>query len=107
MKTKTVIECIDKYLDQGLTDKQTIYSEVVTELEIPRPTVRRAAQTFRQILIQQGNESDKFKIEILSQNVNFKYKILNIPTLSKKTIELSFEEYKKIVDTKLETESIY
>jgi hypothetical protein len=44
----TVIkEAINSLLDEGVTDKQDIYSKVVDKLGVPRPTVRRVARDFR------------------------------------------------------------
>ena len=41
----TVIkEAINSLLDEGITDKQDIYSKVVDNLGVPRPTVRRVAR---------------------------------------------------------------
>jgi len=37
-------EAINSYLDKGVTDKQDIYTKVVDELGVPRPTVRRVAR---------------------------------------------------------------
>ena len=49
----TVIkESINSYLDKGLTDKQDIYSKVVNDLGVPRPTVRRVARDLRNELLQ-------------------------------------------------------
>jgi len=49
----TVIkEAINSYLDQGLTDKQDIYSKVVNDLGVPRPTVRRVARDLRNELLE-------------------------------------------------------
>ncbi len=54
----TVIkEAINSCLDKGLTDKQVIYTKVVGELGVPRPTVRRVARDLRNELL--------VKIEIL------------------------------------------
>ncbi len=48
----TVIkEAINSYLDKGLTDKQDIYSKVVNDLGVPRPTVRRVARDLRNELL--------------------------------------------------------
>ncbi len=53
----TVIkEAINSYLNKGLTDKQDIYTKVVDELGVPRPTVRRVARDLRNELL------DKIKI---------------------------------------------
>ena len=53
----TVIkEAINSFLDQGITDKQDIYTKVVDELGVPRPTVRRVARDLRNELL------DKIKI---------------------------------------------
>ena len=53
----TVIkEAINSYLDKGITDKQDIYTKVVDELGVPRPTVRRVARDLRNELL------DKIKI---------------------------------------------
>jgi len=34
-------------IDQGLSDKQDIYSKIVEEFGLPRPTVRRIARDYR------------------------------------------------------------
>jgi len=48
----TVIkEAINSLLDEGVTDKQDIYSKVVDRLGVPRPTVRRVARDFRNELL--------------------------------------------------------
>lgn len=58
----TVIkQAINSYLEKGLTDKQDIYSKVVEELGVPRPTVRRVARDLRNELLT--------KIKILQSEV--------------------------------------
>jgi hypothetical protein len=58
----TVIkQAINSYLDKGLTDKQDIYSKVVEERGVPRPTVRRVARDLRNELLT--------KIKILQSEV--------------------------------------
>ena len=48
----TVIkEAIYSFLDEGITDKQDIFSKVVDKLGVPRPTVRRVARDFRNELL--------------------------------------------------------
>ncbi|WKT58471.1 hypothetical protein QVH35_03490 [Candidatus Nitrosotenuis chungbukensis] len=48
----TVIkQAINSYLEKGLTDKQDIYSKVVDEAGVPRPTVRRVARDLRNELL--------------------------------------------------------
>ncbi len=48
----TVIkEAINSLLDGGITDKQDIYSKVVDNLGVPRPTVRRVARDLRNELL--------------------------------------------------------
>ena len=48
----TVIkEAINSLLDGGITDKQEIYSQVVDNLGVPRPTVRRVAGDLRKELL--------------------------------------------------------
>ncbi len=48
----TVIkEAINSLLDEGVTDKQDIYSKVVDKLGVPRPTVRRVARDLRNELL--------------------------------------------------------
>ncbi len=49
-------QAINSFLDKGLTDKQDIYTKVVEELGVPRPTVRRVARDLRNELV------DKIKI---------------------------------------------
>ena len=48
----TVIkEAINSLLDEGVTDKQDIYSKVVDKLGVPRTTVRRVARDLRNELL--------------------------------------------------------
>ena len=48
----TVIkEAINSLLDDGVTDKQDIYSKVVDKVGVPRPTVRRVARDLRNELL--------------------------------------------------------
>ena len=48
-------------MDKGVTDKQDIYTKVVDELGVPRPTVRRVAIDLRTELLQ--------KIQILQSDM--------------------------------------
>tara|TARA_B100000029_G_scaffold312447_1_gene304921 strand:- start:608 stop:838 length:231 start_codon:yes stop_codon:yes gene_type:complete len=49
----TVIKAaINSCLEKGLTDKQDIYTTVVSELGVPRPTVRRVARDLRTELLE-------------------------------------------------------
>ena len=49
----TVIKAaINSCLEKGLKDKQDIYTTVVTELGVPRPTVRRVARDLRNELLE-------------------------------------------------------
>ena len=49
----TVIKAaINTLLDSGITDKQDIYTKVVDELGVPRPTVRRVARDLRNELLE-------------------------------------------------------
>ena len=54
-------EAINSYLNKGLTDKQDIYSKVVEDLGVPRPTVRRVARDLRNELLE--------KIQILQSEI--------------------------------------
>jgi len=48
----TIIKAaINDFLDEGVTDKQDIYSKVVDKLGVPRPTVRRVARDLRNELL--------------------------------------------------------
>jgi hypothetical protein len=48
LKQQDVVkESICKYIQSGMTDKQEIYTKVVEDLEIARPTVRRIAAKLR------------------------------------------------------------
>lgn len=38
---------IEQCLEEGMTDKQQIFTRVVDELGVPRPTVRRCARDLR------------------------------------------------------------
>ncbi|MCP6727069.1 MAG: hypothetical protein KJI69_03535 [Patescibacteria group bacterium] len=48
---KIVKEIIMSYIKKGVTDKQELYSKVVNEIGIPRPTVRRIAKLLRDELL--------------------------------------------------------
>lgn len=61
MQSKKIKECIEAYLDKGLTDKQDIYQKVVDDLNVPRPTVRRVARDLRTEYLQ--------KIQILQADL--------------------------------------
>lgn len=51
-------DTINGYLDKGFIDKSEIYTRVVDELGVPRPTVRRCAKEFNKELL--------MKVQILS-----------------------------------------
>jgi predicted XRE-type DNA-binding protein len=51
-QSTNIKQAINELLDKGLTDKQDIYSKVVEELGVPRPTVRRVARDLRNELLQ-------------------------------------------------------
>ncbi len=65
-------EAINSYLDKGLSDKQDIYTKIVDDLGVPRPTVRRVARDLRNELLE--------KIRILQSEA---------PTLSKSSKEVN------------------
>ena len=46
-QSETIKERIKYYLDLGLKDKMIIYSNVVDDLSVPRPSVRRVARDVR------------------------------------------------------------
>jgi len=60
-QSTNIKQAINNLLDKGLTDKQDIYTKVVEELGVPRPTVRRVARDHRNELVQ--------KIKILQSEV--------------------------------------
>ena len=55
-------EAINSFLDKGIKDKQDIYTKVVDELGVQRPTVRRVARDLRNELVA--------KIEILQSETH-------------------------------------
>jgi len=60
-QSSIIKDAINSYLNKGLTDKQDIYSKVVEELGVPRPTVRRVARDLRNELLE--------KIQILQSEI--------------------------------------
>ena len=60
-QSTSIKQAINELLDKGLTDKQDIYTKVVEDLGVPRPTVRRVARDLRNELLQ--------KIKILQSEV--------------------------------------
>ena len=61
-QSTNIKQAINDLLDKGLTDKQDIYTKVVEELGVPRPTVRRVARDLRNELL--------LKIKILQSEVS-------------------------------------
>ena len=51
-QSSLIKEAINSCLDKGLKDKQDIYTKVVDELGVPRPTVRRVARDLRNELVE-------------------------------------------------------
>ncbi|MDA7941142.1 MAG: hypothetical protein MPI95_07065 [Nitrosopumilus sp.] len=43
-QSSVIKEAINSYLEKGIEDKQDIYTKVVDDLGVPRPTVRRVAR---------------------------------------------------------------
>jgi hypothetical protein len=60
--TTIIAGCIEKYLNMGLTDKNEIYSKVIDELGVPRPTVRRIARDMRSEMVR--------KVRILQSEID-------------------------------------
>ena len=46
-QTLEIKKAIESCMDQGMTDKQDIYTKIVRDLNVPRPTVRRVARDLR------------------------------------------------------------
>jgi|TARA_Y100000389_G_scaffold5018_1_gene4740 hypothetical protein len=68
----TVIKAaINSLLDKGVTDKQDIYTKVVDELGVPRPTVRRVARDLRNELLE--------KIQILQSDTKTSTATVEVP----------------------------
>jgi uncharacterized protein (UPF0147 family) len=60
-QSTNIKQAINNLLDKGFTDKQDIYTKVVEDLGVPRPTVRRVARDLRNELL--------LKIKILQSEV--------------------------------------
>ena len=50
-QSAVIKEAINSLLEEGIKDKQDIYTKVVDKLGVPRPTVRRVARDFRNELL--------------------------------------------------------
>lgn len=50
-QNSVIKEAINTYLENGIKDKQDIYTRVVDDLGVPRPTVRRVARELRNELL--------------------------------------------------------
>ena len=71
----TVIKAaINSLLDKGVTDKQDIYTKVVDELGVPRPTVRRVARDLRNELLE--------KIQILQSDTKTSTATVEVPAIA-------------------------
>ena len=51
-QSTSIKEAINAYLDNGITDKQDIYTKVVDDLGVPRPTVRRVARDLKKEMVE-------------------------------------------------------
>jgi len=60
-QSQIIAKKLDECLDAGMEDKQEIYTKIVNELGVPRPTVRRVARDFRNAL--------EVKIRILEKEI--------------------------------------
>ena len=49
-QTVDIKKAINTFIANGMTDKDEIYTKIVEELHVPRPTVRRVASDFRKEL---------------------------------------------------------
>lgn len=69
-QSSVIKEAINSYLAKGITDKQDIYTKVVDELGVPRPTVRRVAKDLRTELLKNIKilQSDMPKTTITSED---------------------------------------
>ncbi len=61
-QNSVIKEAINTYLENGIKDKQDIYTRVVVDLGVPRPTVRRVARDLRNELLR--------KIETLQDEIS-------------------------------------
>lgn len=50
-QTRNIKKAMMNLLDCGITDKSEIYTEIVEDLQVPRPTVRRVAHDLKKELI--------------------------------------------------------
>jgi len=71
-QSTNIKQAINSLLDKGLTDKQDIYTKVVEELGVPRPTVRRVARDLRNELLQkiQISQSETPKLVTSDKDTN-------------------------------------
>ena len=60
-QTTDIKRAIESCMDQGMTDKQDIYTRVVKDLGVPRPTVRRVARELKSDMLR--------KIDLLQERV--------------------------------------
>ena len=61
-QTLEIKKAIESCMDKGMTDKQEIYTKVVNDLNVPRPTVRRVARDLRIEMLK--------KIDILQASIS-------------------------------------
>ena len=82
----TVIkEAINSLLDGGITDKQDIYSQVVDNLGVPRPTVRRVARDLRKELLIKIKILQSETQSTISSTINQTAEIVDYTSVDKKT----------------------
>lgn len=77
----TIKKAINAYLDSGETDKQTIYTEIVSQLKVPRPSVRRVT---RDLLKEMEEKIETLKDKDLQRDLHKKITVLRSVN-SKKT----------------------
>lgn len=69
-QSTNIKQAINDLLDKGLKDKQDIYTKVVEDLGVPRPTVRRVARDLRNELLQKIKilQSEATEVEGIQRN---------------------------------------
>ena len=77
-------QTINSFLDKGVTDKQDIYTKVVDELGVPRPTVRRVARDLRNELLEKIKILQSETQSSISSGINMAAEIPDYTSEAKK-----------------------
>ncbi len=66
-QNQDIRQALNALLDKGMENKEAIYTQIVEELGVPRPTVRRVVSAFRKELEHKIQVLEKKELLLVTQ----------------------------------------